>query len=526
MIEYRPDLKGEVKDTYSTYLREAAEYFAGERIQMLGEGFREILGDQTLFESYVTKLARGLSAEETEQINQLLENARVQILSEASISGIQPIASLSMPTVRKMWSRVGLKNALPTEPVKMPKFTISYMEPYMINPDGTRIPLPQALMAPNNIAEKHALDSDPIAMPADDFDLLTASGGSKAIGDSIDPVFFIQKVTVRCLDENEENPEDVEVEVNFKLETSTYSIYGEVAAAHTDGTVTKDTFFGHVDLISGLISASSLRGNIRSFVVKGWLSSENNTKSQSVSFDIKRKNVDIGTGGHINAPLPIEWLQDTMAMYNIDGALEVVDLMSNVVGAKLEREIIEYLETSFKNAGEPYKGTFNLRPSPAFAGRPKDWRDELRTVIDHFAYRIKKESRFSNGKFVLMGSPVDMHLIPNVEWVFNHVTDENGGVEVNFDLGAYSGSNRYELVSSDYFNNGKIRMIFIPSSPKYMTYKYYPYTFNVEKGYLDPNMPHVPSIMMTKRHTVEELIPLACEITLINNDGTMPASAD
>lgn len=524
MISYRITQTPQVNDGYSQILREAAEYFADQRIQMMGSGFEEILSEQALFETYVQRLCEGLDADQAEQISILLDNARAHIFSEATITGITPITSLSMPTVRKMWNRVAMKHALPTEPVKAPKFSISYMEPYLLDADGTRHPLPEALKVPgNNHAEKKPLDSSPIPLPADNFDLLGPVSASVAVGDHIDPIFSIQEVTLEVRDQDGNNPENVTVPVNFKMDTSTYSIHGEVTAKHSDGTAHRDVFFGHVDLQNGTITASSLKGLITSFSVKGWLSSENNTKTQSVSFDIRTKDITIGTGAHINAPLPIEWLQDTMALYKIDGAVEVVDLMSNVTAMKLEQEIIQFLEDSFKNTGEIYKGQFDVHPSAGYSGSPKEWRDELRTVIDYFAIKMKKESAFQNGKFVIMGSPVDTALIPNVNWVFNHATSDMGGVEVDFNLGAVSGANRYEIVSSDHFADGQLTMIYIPSTPKQMTYKYYPYTFNVEKGYVDPNRPNVPSVMMTKRHTVEELTPLICVIEILNNDGTLPS---
>jgi hypothetical protein len=295
---------------------------------------------------------------------------------------------------------------------------------------------------------------------------------------------------------------------------------GEVKSA--DGSVT-DTIFGTLDRQTGIFSARSLKDLVKDVKVKGFLSSENNTKTQSVSFDIDTKDVTIGTGTHLNAPLPIEWLQDTMAMYQIDGALEVVDLMSNVHAQKLDQEIREFLEDSFEKAGSSYNGQFDVRPAAQFAGSPKDWREELKTVIDHYAIKMKNDSAFTNGKFVLIGNPLDMNLITNVDWTFNSVSDERGGVEVDFNIGAYSGSQRYELVASANVPAGTIRMIYIPSTPKQMTYKYYPYTFNVEKGYIDANRPNVPSIMMTKRHTIEEVTPLSAEIRILNNNGQLPS---
>ena len=54
---------------------------------------------------------------------------------------------------------------------------------------------------------------------------------------------------------------------------------------------------------------------------------------------------------------------------------------------------------------------------------------------------------------------------------------------------------------------------------------YYPYTFNVERsvsGFVSPNSPNVPSVMLTKRQTFEEFIPMAGKISIAHNDGSLP----
>ena len=517
MIEYRVAHTALMNDGYSTILKEASEYFAGQRVHMLGSGFDEILAENSLFNAYVDKLNKGLTADDAVQMRQLLENVRLQIMQESSISGISPIASLSMPTVRKMWVKVALKNAIPTEPVKAPKFVISYMEPYMFGADNVKIPLPAALRdMDNTYAEKKRLDTDPLTLPVEGADLITLAGGSVAFGDTIDPKFSVTSVVIT---DEAATPANHTVTVNFVLDIRN-NIVGEVAIP---GTSDSDIIFVTVDRNTGLLNAASLKGNIKTFVVNGFLTSENNRNAMSVGFDIKTKDVTIGTGTHINAPISIEWLQDTMAMYQIDGALEVVDLMSNVHAQKLDQEILDFLDTSFVRAGTPYQGTFDCRPSASFAGAPSEWRNELRKVVDYYAIKMKNDSAFSNGIFALVGNPLDTQLIPNVDWIFNSTTDERGGVEVEYNLGAYSGAMRYIIVSSVNVPQGKLRMMFIPNSPKQMTYKYYPYTFNLEKGYLDPNRPNVPNIMVTKRHTIEELTPMACEVTILHNDGTLPS---
>jgi hypothetical protein len=518
-----------VNDSFSGTLREAVEYFKGMRLQMVGRGFEEIVTDSNLFNVYISKLSEDLDPTDSEVFKQLCENSRMAILGESSISNLEPIAGLSMPTVRKMWPRIALRYAIPNEAAKTPKFLISYMSPYMVDSTGKRYELPKALRENpgSDLTKKAPLDKTPLVFvnnAIENVNLITLAGGSVAVGDSIDTIFAISEVTVNCLDEDGLNPEPVAVTVNFRLDINN-KIFGHVTAAHSDGTVTEDTLFASVDLINGDFIATSVKGNLLDLTVEGSLSSENNTRSKSISFEIKRKDVTIGTGTHLNAPLPIEFLQDTMAMFNIDAAVEIVDLMSNVTSLDVEHEIIGYLKNSFTVAGSPYQMTFDCRPSSGFAGSPKDWRYNIRQQIDYFATKMKNDTSFSVGKFTIIGNPVDTLIIDNIDWVFNHTTEENSGVTVEYNIGTYSSAHRYEVISTPEWTAGTMMMIFIPGTPRQMTYKYYPYTFNVEKGYRDPNQPNVPSIMMTKRHTIEELIPLACQITIRNNDGTLPSTA-
>jgi len=525
MIEYRNTARPVAGDGFSTMLRETEEFFASQRIQMTGAGFEEIISESTLFEDYKTRLCEGMEASEVEQMEQILENARHHMLREASVSGIQQVAGLSMPTIRKMWAKLAMRHAVPTEPVKQPRFSISYSKAYMIDPDGTKHELPAAInKLDNGLAELPRLDATPVAL-ADmvdaPFDLLAPVSASVALGDSVDKIFKLSSATMEVTLADGTTTEDVVVKVDIKADIH-QNLYGVVTGTDSEGAVHTDQIFGKIDFSKGELTVACLKQTIKDVTVDGRLTQEMNNKGQSVSFDIETRDITIGTGAHINAPLPIEWLQDTMAVYNIDGALEVVDLMSQTMAQKLEIEIYNFLVESIDKNDVTYRYAFDVKPSAGFAGSPKEWREELKTVIDHMAIKMKVDTNFSGGKFVLIGNPIDMQLIPNVNWTFSGATDERGGVEVAFNIGAYSGSNRYETVSSDLVPMGRIVMFYIPSTNRQMTYKYYPYTYNVEKGYRDPNFPNVPSIMMTKRHTIEEFTPLIGDIVISGNDGQLP----
>jgi hypothetical protein len=511
---FQPTVKrSKNNDGFAEILREAFEYFSENNVQMVS-GFSEILGEDALFSEYVSRMTTGLQQDEAEQLEQILENARLQILQESTVSQVTPLVGLSMPTVRKMWVKTALKNAIPTETAKVPSFTISWMEPYIREQDGSKHALPQAMRGMNKLFEKPPLTAEFITVPADNGNLLTLSGASVVNHDAVDPIIMIDKVKLEVNGQEEE----VVAEIKLKIDSGFYGI-----VKSKDGSV-QDQLFGTIDLETGVFSMASVKGLVKAFNFKGWLTQENNTRTESVSFDIRRKDIRIGTGAHINAPLPIEWLQDTLALYNIDATVEVVDIMSNVVAQKLDQEIIGFFENSFRQSGSPFIGKFDVKPAAGFAGSPTEWRHELRTTIEWWATKLKSYTLFTNGYFVIYGNPLDVNLMPDINWQFKSVQGERGGVNVNYDFGVMTANNVYQVVSSDNVPQGKLTMFFVPNVDNYMTYKYYPYTFNIEKGYLDTQMPNVPSIMMTKRHTIEELIPMQVQIEIMHNDGSLVSS--
>lgn len=536
-IDYRETTRTKMNDGFSDILREAANYFAQKGIQMTNhQGIEEILSESSLFNDYKAHLCEGVEADQMENMNQLFDNARLTMLQESQVAGIQQIAGLSMPTIRKMWAKVALKHAIPTQVVATPRFAISYTKSYIMGADGVKHELPNAINdLDNKLAELPKLSEEYIDVTAglEDYDLFqlapsTIPAGS--INDTIDKVFYVEKVKATptaTVGGTSVTGEEVELRVHIKTDLNAI-IHGVVeipviSGGETVATVT-DTLFGKVDYEKGTMTLFATKGIISDVSLDARMSQEANEFGESIGFDVLTKDVTIGVGTHLNAPLPIEWLQDTMAIYNIDGAAEVVDIMSQTVAQKLEIEIYNFLKKSIEVNKVPYIGEFNMIPSAGYNGTPKSWREELKTVIDYYAIKMKKDSKFHGGKFMIIGSPLDMQLLPNVDWVFNHTNDQMSGVDVSFNLGAYSGANKYELVSSDLVPDGALIMFFIPGIDRLMTYKYYPYTFNVERGYRDPNMENVPSIMMTKRHALEEFTPLICQINILNNTGKVPAT--
>src|SRR5699024_5186868 len=95
---------------------------------------------------YVEKLTEGFNAADAENLKALLENNRMQVLSESSLGGIPPITALNAPTIVKMWAKSGLKNVVPTQVVDKPVFSVLFNKPYMLDDKGKKVYLPEGLV--------------------------------------------------------------------------------------------------------------------------------------------------------------------------------------------------------------------------------------------------------------------------------------------------------------------------------------------------------------------------------------------
>jgi hypothetical protein len=534
MISYIQHNHTVVSDGFSQMLRSAQEEFSENyNINIIGQGIEEVIHDQTMFEAYKGKLLQGLTADEAQTLDTLFDGARQSALTSESMASIQPISSMNWPMLRKFWPRVGAIHAIPTEAVKKPTFDLSYQLAYVMDGDRNKIYLPEGFRnggAANGVGERPELSSDPITIPVMNTDLMAAVGATKAAGDEIDIDFFIIGATVEVTDVAGANPESVVVALSAKMDSLSGMFSANVSAEHSDGTVNTDVVHGSIDRYEGTATMSAVLGKVKSLKIKGHLNTSNSNRVENVGYEINTRRVNIGTGPRLAAPLSTEWLQDLMAMYSVDGFLKVQETMTSFLAQKLDLEADNFLQRILdENKNDPtrteYSRNFDVRPSASFTGSPKEWREEMKTVVDHLAITMRNESSFTGGKFSMIGNPLDIQLIPNNDWIFNSSTEDRAGVSADYNVGAYSGANSYRTVATPNSRNGKIKILFQPTDPEQMSVKFYPYAYNVEQGngYRDPNNPNLPSIQISRRHTFEVMTPLVGEIVVKNNDGSLPA---
>lgn len=525
--------------SYAQVLTETSEFFQAQGVSIVGDGYREIATSPALFEQYVECLTEGVSADHAESMTQLMTNSNANILRESSMTGIQPVASLSMPVIRKLWPKFALKDALKTEVPKTPRFVVSYTKPYMQKGDGEKIYLPKGLIDSDEFGNKlgdgakkpttkdHIVPLNPGQAVTVDFTYLSGEyDPAEGAENPTDPAVVIEntpsaskkqpldRLVIFKVEEDPKFNPTVAMDING---SGVYDVNGGQLFVNFKGSERKATF-----------AAIGAKMTITCYAE---VSTEYNEESYSIYLDVARQDIDIPTGQHINAPLPVEYLNDLMALYQIDGTKTIVDIMTNTFAMKLDFDVLKFIETSFYSqpghkefAGYPdsdtYTVTFDCKPAAGFAGSPKAWREEIKPLIDHVAQKVKQNTYLQAGMFTIVANPLDVQLLANVDWSFRGGQGSNmDGVDVDYSVGTYMGANAYKVLASVNVPAGAMYIIFTPSDDTQMTYKYYPYSFSTEMGYTDPNHSRTPSIMMTKRHTFAQFLPAIARVVILNNNG-------
>jgi hypothetical protein len=386
--------------------------------------------------------------------------------------------------------------------------------------DGKEYPLPQALRdetIQQTIVTRQAVVAN-ITVPAADVNVAEAAGVATVMTDTIDNDFFITAVTL------DNGTIHGTATVHIKKELNDM-IYGDVsvvvsASGNVAGGVIEDVIFGKLNRQEMTIQLGSMKGFVKSVTVNGYLASDNKERGDNIGFKLEKKDINIPTGEPLYASLPLEFLQDVNAVYGIDATLKSIELMTNTLAQKIDNELRELVKRA--QASNPiYEGTWDAFPSSRFMGSPIEWYETLKRHIDFTATQMMQESGFSGGKFVIIGSPMDINLIQNVNWVYTNNSDIDG-VKVQYSVGAYAGANDYLVLSTPNMHKGDVYMFYVSADPDQITLQYYPYAFNVERsGYINPQNSKVPSVLMTRRQAYEVINPLVAKFTILNNTGVM-----
>lgn len=523
----------------------------------------DVLLDESNWDMYKDAMLEGCDAEDRPYIDALFESTRIaNIEGNVSVFGeaatdLDAFTTFTFPLIRNIWPRTSMKYSAITTVVKKPTFNISYIMPQLLR-NGKVYDLNEItegdqfkgfVYCPalydgviqledfkiNTTVGGTAVQLDcKGAGTVEGFDLIETVPGSVADrkdGASIDTNIYINFLEVKGVVEGIKNVAirpDLRGYFHYELNYMTDPVIGSGTAENpeTPSFAVKDTIIGRVDFSEGKIWLNSLGGYVTGFKVHGRLSPEFNVNTDSITYATRNDEFRIPIGAHLNAPITNEMLQDTQALFQIDGAAKIVEIMGEAISQMLDIEYKEaFIDEAYAIGGRfVIDRLFDCKPIPTFMGSPADWRESLKTVINHAASTLKNESRFTGGKFVILGNDLDIDLITNVQWTFTGNTGaEKSGVATEYRIGAFAGLHNYEVVGvQNRIPQGAIYVCYLSEDDRQMTNRYFPYTFNVcQSKYLDPNRPYVPNIMMSKRHLMHRFRNMVAKITILNNTGSV-----
>lgn len=520
------------KDQFSSLLEDIEQNISESyHYSIVGSDFAAVATDDAVFEDYKNQLIEGFDIEEQEAIGEMLDNTREEIMLESSMGPIQPYSSLSMPILVKLWARLALTEALPTQVANKPNFTVPMIVPYVVDIDGNKHALPESI---NNTPEELVglVELKPEVKleggRLENKDLFEGLVEGKEVRKGIDRVD--RKFSI--LEAKWSDSFDIRtgqagfVELGSQvIKLQDDFLHGQIKyPVNADGEVAVDTILGSVDVSNGTISLTSTSGKLEEVRIKGYVASEQHTSATNIELGLSRKDIVIDTAQHIEATVPLEVIQDMKATYDIDGVARLSETMSQLSSQKVDLDIIEFLDREYKETDAKYHFSFDVYPHSDYSAHPKDWLTGLRDVIDHTAQSMKNDYKLYDVQFVIVGNPLDVRLIPNVDWQFNAGNNDaySNGIKLNYSVGATSGTANYRVIGSDLVRQGELTIIAIPQQDDFKTFMFYPYTFNVVNGgYLNTRNANVPNMMMTRRYTLESFVPIIGRITIKNNNGSV-----
>jgi len=492
----------------------------------------QLLRSKTNKSKFISQLAEGLDVSQKSSFVALANNSTTEVLSESTALGaMSPVSAFILPLLLKAWPSTGCKEVFPTIVANRPAFTQKMLVPYIIDPiSKEKFELPSALARGRKVGSSQT----PIADDWFTFADLNAKttillpAGCPAPEYAIDPVLFINRVKMSVTDNAGANPEEVEVVVNQNdggvlSNNSTFKF--NVSAKHSTGHVNTDVIFGAVDFLSGEVVISSARGKSIAAKFKGKIDSSNGRKATEVTFAYEKYEVKIGTAEKFESQMPHEFIKDTLAVYNLDGALKLTELLTETINLNVDNEAHTFIEESYdtmdaslETAGD-FELTFNVAPPSSFAGTPTDWLKEIDRALKYLGGKIKDSFYIRNGKFTIICNNMDADIIPNLIWDSEEENDSD------WRTGKIVGRHSFSVYSTSNMEKGEMYIMFNPSSEEHVSYKYYPYSYTVEQTGVDRMVnstnPYVPGIRMSKRHQFKEYRPMIAKLKLQGNSGTL-----
>lgn len=504
------------------------------KVDSLKEDYKERLIGDVLAESFDDPYY----AMFPQKLEQLFENTCLELVKESAIGQLAPIVGISLPILKKNYIEGHSKDIVMTEVPTKPIVKIAFERKFLKDKAGKKYYIPEIFY---NDEYKNVVDSTKgkkivdtwFDIPAQDIPIMTLSGGSLEMRDSLAYDFCVAAVKAEVEVEGGEGDTTTElVEIGGLNIQPDYGSNRAFSAKIKIADGVYDIITGVVDTYAGTVSVSCTGSKIKKVQFGGHLSNENNYETVELDREREVREWKIPDGQRINTGLTVEKIKDYKALFDLDITTEIIADMSTVLTQFEDSSVLDFLDTSLNKwkgkkdlpfgYSEGFVESFEFSctpPSNVFVTTSTYISTELKYNLNRQIDELKTKLKTPDIMFVVYGHPNHISLIQDdVKWVIDEDT-KVGGIQLDYSFGVMTANkNRIHVISSMKVARTKgIRVVAYPLSKEVITFKQYKYSMNIENIYRNPITPLIPNVMGTSRYLTIEVLPVQGEFKLTNN---------
>lgn len=504
------------------------------KVDSLKEDYKERLIGDVLAESFDDPYY----AMFPQKLEQLFENTCLELVKESAIGQLAPIVGISLPILKKNYIEGHSKDIVMTEVPTKPIVKIAFERKFLKDKAGKKYYIPEIFY---NDEYKNVVDSTKgkkivdtwFDIPAQDIPIMTLSGGSLEMRDSLAYDFCVAAVKAEVEVEGGEGSTTTElVEIGGLNIQPDYGSNRAFSAKIKIADGVYDIITGVVDTYAGTVSVSCTGSKIKKVQFGGHLSNENNYETVELDREREVREWKIPDGQRINTGLTVEKIKDYKALFDLDITTEIIADMSTVLTQFEDSSVLDFLDTSLNKwkgkkdlpfgYSEGFVESFEFSctpPSNVFVTTSTYISTELKYNLNRMIDELKTKLKTPDIMFVVYGHPNHISLIQDdVKWVIDEDT-KVGGIQLDYSFGVMTANkNRIHVISSMKVAREKgIRVVAYPLTKEIITFKKYKYSMNIENIYRNPITPLIPNVMGTSRYLTIEVLPVQGEFKLTNN---------
>lgn len=486
-------------------------------------------------EGFMENLSEGLSEADKKEFKQLVENSQEAILEkrlyENTAASLSLFATLDSLILREVFDRTGAREAMTYKVLSQPYTQISYMRQFIQMKNGELVPVPQGLNADSLKGKVIVLDVDMSTKPTENvFDHINASTDKAFEFTPVDKLTLKDygKVTeLTCCTADNFGGTEIVLPVNIEFGQEG-SFRKDITFKETNGTTHAVTLAGFVDRTTGTVQFFTNKKQIKKIKYQCTVSPETNQTTLNLSKKLEKINISVDDGETINSDMPIQYVQDIKALFNVDAVADLSKTMSETFAQFYDLQVYNTFRNAITVPDQKQKFDASMVYGGAHIGISQQMHNAgmLQMIYNGIAAIDSRNNFRSDTQYYVICNPVENALLSG-----SIAPEYAGSVSAGGTISHYTGNKiigGYEngvikTISSKHYTKGEVYIVAKPQNAEHIAFGYYDYSQVVMpmNGYRNEQNPLVPNLMMNKRKCIHTFREEAAQQLIVENSNAV-----